>query len=81
MNGLNESGGSQEGSGRDSGDSDWSDGMKDSPRNFGRASRDGNRISALSQDRERAVAEAKSWGENLRERKKGNALGGTNGIP
>lgn len=81
LNGLNESGGSQEGSGRDSGDSDWSDGMKDSPRNFGRASRDGNRISALSQDRERAVAEAKSWGENLRERKKGNALGGTNGIP
>lgn len=81
LNSLNESGGSQEGSGRDSGDSDWSDGIRDSPGNFGRATRDGNRILAASQDRERAVAEAKSWGENLRGRKKGNALGGTDGIP
>lgn len=81
LNGLNESGGSQEGSGRDSGDSDWSDGIRDSPRNFGRATRDGNRILAASQDRERAVAEAKSWGENLRGRKKGNSLGGTDAIP
>jgi serine/threonine protein kinase len=80
LNGLNDSGGSQEGSCRDSGDSDWSDGMRYSPRNIGRGSRDGKRILAVTQDREQAIAEAKSWGGNWREKKRGNALGGTYGF-
>lgn len=76
-NTLNESRGSQEGSGRDSVDSDKSDGMRHSPRKIGRPSRDGKRVLAVSRDREHAIAEAKSWGENLRERKRSNALGGS----
>jgi len=76
-NNLNESRGSQEGSGRDSGDSDRSDGTRHSPRKIGRPSRDGKRVLAVSRDREQAIAEAKSWGENLRERKRSNAHCGT----
>eukprot|EP00252_Welwitschia_mirabilis_P018259 TRINITY_DN4057_c0_g1_i3.p1 TRINITY_DN4057_c0_g1~~TRINITY_DN4057_c0_g1_i3.p1 ORF type:complete len:474 (+),score=124.14 TRINITY_DN4057_c0_g1_i3:99-1520(+) len=72
LNGLTESGGSHEGSGRESGDSDRSDGARDSPKYVGKVSREsGRRILAVSEDRERALAEAKSWGENYREKKIG----------
>lgn len=62
------------GSGRKWGldDTEHPDSRKDSPVNVGRA-RETTRNRDL--DRERAVAEAKVWGENWRERKRGNAAG------
>ncbi|KAL2464028.1 Protein kinase superfamily protein [Forsythia ovata] len=62
------------GSGRKWGldDTEHPDSRKDSPVNAGRA-RETPRNRDL--DRERAVAEAKVWGENWRERKRGNAVG------
>ncbi|GLJ47530.1 hypothetical protein SUGI_1003770 [Cryptomeria japonica] len=80
LNNMGESGGSQEGSGKDSGDSDRSDGIRDSPKTTGRAARDVHRILAVTKDRERAVAEAKSWGANWREKNKANANGNMDGF-
>uniref|UniRef100_A0A0D6QZ91 non-specific serine/threonine protein kinase n=1 Tax=Araucaria cunninghamii TaxID=56994 RepID=A0A0D6QZ91_ARACU len=80
LNNFGESGGSHEGSGKDSGDSDRSDGVRDSPKTTGRAARDMHRILAVTKDRERAVAEAKSWGANWREKNRGSVNGGTNGV-
>eukprot|EP01018_Ginkgo_biloba_P035513 Gb_31577 [translate_table: standard] len=76
-NGSVDAGGTQEVRSQYYGESETYDGPKDSPRSAGRASRNGQRILGGTQDRERAVAEAKSWGENWRERKKGNAQGRT----
>ncbi|XP_057864262.1 probable serine/threonine-protein kinase PBL7 isoform X2 [Cryptomeria japonica] len=55
----------------DSGESGRREGFIDSPGSAGRASREGQRFAAYL-DRERAVAEAKMWGENWREKKRGN---------
>lgn len=66
------------GSGRKWGleESDRPDPQKDSPVTAGRG-RETPRNRDL--DRERAVAEAKVWGENWRERKRGNAMGSFDG--
>ncbi|KAL0323490.1 UNVERIFIED_CONTAM: Serine/threonine-protein kinase PBL27, partial [Sesamum angustifolium] len=57
-------------------ESDRPDSQKDSPVSAGRG-RETPRNRDL--DRERAVAEAKVWGENWRERKRGNAIGSFDG--
>ncbi|XP_059632686.1 serine/threonine-protein kinase PBL27 [Cornus florida] len=78
--GRNESGG---GSGRKWGvdDLERQESQRDSPLSTGRA-RDTPRNRDLDRERARAVAEAKVWGENWREKKRANAMGsfdGTNG--
>ncbi|ONK63443.1 uncharacterized protein A4U43_C07F15210 [Asparagus officinalis] len=50
----------------------------DSPKNFGKAVE--SRRSLKDIDRERAVAEAKLWGENSRERRRSNAAGSYEGT-
>ncbi|MBA0629101.1 hypothetical protein Godav_023711 [Gossypium davidsonii] len=68
-----------EGSGRKWGSLDESEQQEshtDSPMNSARA-RETSRNRDL--DRERAVAEAKVWGENWREKKRANAMGDSNG--
>ncbi|CAK7333085.1 unnamed protein product [Dovyalis caffra] len=74
--GRNETGG---GSGRKWGldDSERQDSQRDSPVNTSRA-RETPRNRDL--DRERAVAEAKVWGENWREKKRANAMGSFDGT-
>lgn len=64
---------SQEGHDGDFGESGRSEGWTDSPGSAGRTSR-------ASVDRERAVAEAKMWGENWREKKRGNGQDGIDGF-
>ncbi|XP_077240532.1 serine/threonine-protein kinase PBL27-like [Tasmannia lanceolata] len=53
--------------------------QRDSPVHAGKA-RDGQKNFNKNPDRERAVAEAKVWGENWRERKRANALGSSDGT-
>ncbi|CAK9159749.1 unnamed protein product [Ilex paraguariensis] len=67
------------GSGRKWGldESDHPDSQRDSPASAGRA-RETPRNRDL--DRERAVAEAKVWGENWREKKRANAMGSFDGT-
>ncbi|XP_047311711.1 probable serine/threonine-protein kinase PBL7 isoform X2 [Impatiens glandulifera] len=50
--------------------------MRDSPASAGRA-RNQNQQQQRDLDRERAVAEAKVWGENWREKKRGNSIMGS----
>lgn len=73
---LEESRGSESGSGRKRESEEWErqeGGGRDSPGYAGRTGRDGLRPQAPTRERERAVAEARVWGENWRERKRGTA--------
>ncbi|KAG0596996.1 hypothetical protein M758_UG302500 [Ceratodon purpureus] len=73
---LEESRGSESGSGRKGELEEWErqEGQgRDSPGYAGRTGRDGLRLQAPTRERERAVAEARVWGENWRERKRGTA--------
>lgn len=73
---LEESRGSESGSGRKRDSDEWErheGGGRDSPGFAGRAGRDGLKPQAPTRERERAVAEARVWGENWRERKRGTA--------
>eukprot|EP01018_Ginkgo_biloba_P010392 Gb_27190 [translate_table: standard] len=67
---------SQEVRAGDSGEWEKYNGLTESPGSAGQASREGQRIVAVSHDRERAVAEAKMWGENWRDKKRGNTKDG-----
>lgn len=70
---LEESRGSESGSGRKRESEEWErydGGGRDSP---GYAGRRGATSQAPTRERERAVAEARVWGENWRERKRGTA--------
>jgi hypothetical protein len=58
-------------------DSDQQDSQRDSPVSTSRA-RETPRNRDL--DRERAVAEAKVWGENWREKRRANAMGSFDGT-
>lgn len=66
--------GQDSGSGRKRDSDDWDryEG-RESPGYAGRTARDGPRPLAPTRERERAVAEARVWGENWREKKRGNA--------
>eukprot|EP00249_Psilotum_nudum_P023198 c28785_g1_i2 orf=376-1875(+) len=66
--------GQEDGSGRkkDYEVRDKNDGQKESPGHCGRSPRLGQKISIPAQDREQAVAEARSWGENWREKRRSN---------
>lgn len=69
---LEESQGSESGKVRESEDSvRREEGGRDSPRAARRTGRDGVKPHAPTRERERAVAEARVWGENWRERQKG----------
>ncbi|KAG0593694.1 hypothetical protein M758_UG011300 [Ceratodon purpureus] len=73
---LEESRGSESGSGRKRESEEWDrqEGRgRNSPGCVGRTGRDGLRPQAPTRERERAVAEARVWGENWRERKRGTA--------
>ncbi|KAG0574043.1 hypothetical protein KC19_VG230200 [Ceratodon purpureus] len=73
---LEESQGSENGSGRKRESEEWErqeGGARDSPGYAGRTGRDGLRPQAPTRERERAVAEARVWGENWREKKRGTA--------
>lgn len=67
--------GQETGSGRKRDSDDWDrfEGGRDSPSYAGRAARDVTKQTGPTRERERAVAEARVWGENWRERKRGNA--------
>jgi len=72
---LEDSRGSDSGSGRKGRESeDWErydGGGRESPGFAGRTGSDGRKAQAPARERERAVAEARVWGENWRERKRG----------
>lgn len=74
---MEESRGSESGSGRKRESEEWErydgGGGRDSPGYAGRAGREGLKPQAPTRERERAVAEARVWGENWRERKRGTA--------
>ncbi len=62
---------------RDSDEWDRYDGSRDSPSNSERAPKEVPKPVAPTRERERAVAEARVWGENWRERKRGTNNQGT----
>ncbi|OAE29636.1 hypothetical protein AXG93_1762s1160 [Marchantia polymorpha subsp. ruderalis] len=64
---------------RDSDEWDRYDSHRESPGHTGRTPKDARSL-APSRERERAVAEARVWGENWRERKRSNNQGGGDGF-
>lgn len=68
--------GQEGGSGRKMSVEDWETPEgRGSPRSGGKTPRAGHRAPSSLQDRERAVAEARSWGENRRDKQRGSLQG------